>query len=288
MQTTCCPMTSKAICVIYGVSGSGTMVNSTVLKKGFSCSLSNMDIESLARDLRIAGGPKEFFKPLNVGLLFFHDKPEAFFPYARIEVVNIPDPTGQGMEERVFAGPVQQQLRDALSYIKNNVISEKVFKFDDKAESERYFNYSYSAIEEFLSNAIYHKSYQIHEPVTVRIEKESIEITSVPGSDRSISGIDIKGYRMRSRRYRNRRIGDFLKELHLVEGRNTGIPKAVSAIRANKSPLPILLTDEDRSFFSVILKIHPTFNNEGTVAVKAENAPEKRKKGCSDRKLGTA
>ncbi len=220
---------------------------------------SAMDIESLARDLRIGRGPKEYFKPLNVGLLFFHDRPEAFFPYSRIEVVNIPDPTGQGMEERTFTGPIQQQLRDALAYIKNNVITEKVFKFDDKAESERYFNYSYPAIEEFLSNAVYHKSYQEHEPVTVRIERESIEITSVPGPDRSITDIDIKGYRMRSRRYRNRRIGDFLKELHLVEGRNTGIPKAISAIMANKSPLPKLLTDEDRSFFSVILNIHPSF-----------------------------
>jgi len=28
-----------------------------------------------------------------------------------------------------------------------------------------------------------------------------------------------------SRRYRNRRIGEFLKELNLTEGRSTGIPK---------------------------------------------------------------
>ena len=198
-----------------------------------------MELEKLANDLRIANGPKEYYRPLNVGLLFFNDAPERFFPYTQIEVVNIPDPTGQGMEERIFKGPIHQQLKSALAYIKNNVIAEKVFKVEDKAEAERYTNYSYSAIEEFLSNAVYHKSYQINEPVTVRIEKESIEITNAPGPDRSISDKDIKTFHMRTRRYRNRRIGDFLKGIALIDGRNTGIPTALKAIKANKSPLPI-------------------------------------------------
>lgn len=224
--------------------------------------IDNLDTEQLARNLRIADGPSEYNKPLNVGILFFNDNPEMFFPYSQIEVVNIPDPTGQGMEERVFTGPIDEQLRDALKYIKNNIIAEKVFKISDEAEAVRVKNYSYEAIEEFLSNAIYHKSYQIHEPITVRIEADKIEITSTPGPDRSISAEDIRKYQMRTRRYRNRRIGDFLKELHLVEGRNTGIPTAIKAIKENGSPLPTLLTDEERSFFSVIIPIHEAFERK--------------------------
>ena len=86
---------------------------------------------------------------------------------------------------------------------------------------------------------------------------------------------------MRTRRYRNRRIGDFLKELHLVEGRNTGIPTAIRAIKENGSPLPQLLTDEERSFFSVIIPIHEAFlnemnNNSGSVVEKI--APKRRTK----------
>lgn len=221
--------------------------------------IDNLDTDQLARNLRIADGPSEYYKPLNVGLLFFNDHPEMFFPYSQIEVVNIPDPTGQGMEERTFIGPIDEQLQNALNYIKNNVIAEKIFKVTGQAEAIRVKNYSYEAIEEFLSNAIYHKSYQIHEPVTVRIEVDKIEITSTPGPDRSISDEDISRYQMRTRRYRNRRIGDFLKELHLVEGRNTGIPTAIKAIKENGSPLPTLLTDEERSFFSVIIPIHEAF-----------------------------
>ena len=229
-------------------------VNSSLLKE-----LDNLDTEQLARNLRIADGPREYYKPLNVGILFFNDQPDLFFPYSQIEIVNIPDPTGHGMDERIYTGPIDQQLTGALSYIRNNVIEEKVFKVAGQPESVRIKNYSYEAIEEFLSNAVYHKSYQIHEPVTVRIESSKIEITSAPGPDRSISDEDISRYQMRTRRYRNRRIGDFLKELHLVEGRNTGIPTAIKSIKENGSPLPQLLTDKERTFFSVVIPIHQAF-----------------------------
>ena len=52
-------------------------VNSSLLNN-----LETKKVEDLARDLRIADGPKEYFKPLNVGLLFFNDRPENFFPYS--------------------------------------------------------------------------------------------------------------------------------------------------------------------------------------------------------------
>jgi ATP-dependent DNA helicase RecG len=41
-----------------------------------------------------------------------------------------------------------------------------------------------------------------------------------------------------SRRYRNRRIGEFLKELDLTEGRSTGVPKIFRTMAANGSPHP--------------------------------------------------
>ena len=101
-------------------------------------------------------------------------------------------------------------------------LQEKVIKIPDRAEAERVYNYPYAAVEETLSNAIYHKSYQIGEPITVMITPEKMEITSLPGPDRTISDHDLTERTLVSRRYRNRRIGDFLKELKLVEGRKTG------------------------------------------------------------------
>ena len=58
-------------------------------------------------------------------------------------------------------------------------------------------------------------------------------------------------------RYRNRRLGDFLKELELTEGRCTGFPKIRRALKANGSPAPLFQTDEGREYFMVTIKIHP-------------------------------
>lgn len=218
-----------------------------------------MSIIELAESLKIANGPSEYFKPLNVGLMFFNDRPDAYFRYAQIEVVMIPDTTGEGMIERVFKGPIHRQLVDALAYIRNSILAEKVMKSPDRAEAVRVFNYPYAAIEEILCNAVYHKSYQIAEPITVRVEKDQIIILSCPGPDRSISSEDMANGRLVARRYRNRRIGDFLKELKLIEGRNTGVPTILKALRENGSPLPIFETDEERGYFAVSLKIHKAF-----------------------------
>ena len=222
----------------------------------------NRTVEEVAMDMRLVGGPTELRKPINVGLMFFNERPDNFFPYSRIEVVDKPDPTGIGMKERVFTGPLDRQLRDALAYIKNYVIAEYVTKVSDRAEAVRVFNWPYRAVEEALSNAVYHRSYQIHEPVTVTVTPEKMEILSLPGPDRSISDDDLENRVLISSRYRNRRIGDYLKELKMVEGRNTGIPLIVSSMKNNGSDLPIFKTDEERSYFRVILPVHPVFRTK--------------------------
>jgi ATP-dependent DNA helicase RecG len=189
----------------------------------------------------------------------FSEDPQKYFRYATIEVVDIPDPTGNGMTEKIFTGPIQRQLKDALAYIKNYILKEAVIKIPDKAEASRAFNYPFAAVEEILSNAVYHRSYQINEPITVRVTKTCMEITSFPGFDRSITDENIKNYDIRARWYRNRRIGDFLKELKLIEGRNTGFPTALKALRENGSAYPKFEMDENRDYLSVIIPVHPYF-----------------------------
>ena len=219
----------------------------------------NMDALEIANDLQIIERPFENRKPLNVGILMFSEKIHQYFRYARIEVVDIPDPTGTNMIEKTFTGPIQRQLKDALSYLKNYVLKEAIIKDPSKAESQRIYNYPYAAIEEILSNAVYHRSYQINEPITVKITPKYVEITSFPGFDRSISDKDIAIQNIQSKVYRNRRIGDFLKELHLIEGRNTGFPNAIKALKENGSnPLSFKMNPE-RDYLSVTIPIHSYF-----------------------------
>jgi len=116
----------------------------------------------------------------------FCEYPEKFFPYAQIDVVFFRSPEREGSDdftEKTFKGPIQNQVREALSYIRTMVIEEKVVKFPDRAEADRFYSYPYEAIEETLVNAVFHKSYQIREPVEVRIYIDCIIVINHPGPE---------------------------------------------------------------------------------------------------------
>ena len=46
------------------------------------------------------------------------------------------------------------------------MISEKIIKSEGIIETERIWNYPINAIKEILANAVYHRDYQIKEPIT--------------------------------------------------------------------------------------------------------------------------
>ena len=224
----------------------------------------NMDFTELCRSMHLISELPEYIKPRNVALMFFNSSPDTFFPYAQIDVVYFPDGEGgDEIVEQIFKGPLHEQLRAALRYIKNEYITEKVIKYPDRAEADRFFNYPYAAIEEALANAVYHKAYDEREPIEVRINKDKIEIISHPGPDRSVTLEGLKNFEVYSRRYRNRRIGDFLKELHLTEGRNTGFKKILRAIKKNGSPLPEFETDEAHDYFVTRFYVRDGFYSNG-------------------------
>ena len=223
-----------------------------------------MEFLDLCKSMNIVSTLPEYTKPKNVGLMFFCLEPDRFFPYAQIDVVQFPDDTGDRIIEQTFKGPLHQQLREALLHIRNTVLQERVVKVDGVPEAHRFFNYPYAAVEEALSNAVYHKGYDVREPIEVRVETDRIIIISHPGADRSISAKGLREYTAYSRRYRNRRIGEFLKEMHLTEGRNTGFRKIRNALRLNGSPEPLFETDEERTYFATTLFIQPEFLDQPT------------------------
>jgi ATP-dependent DNA helicase RecG len=221
-------------------------------------SAGKMPLEKLGRQMNIIGGPEESPFPLNVGLLFFNSQPYRFFPATQIDVVWFPEGEGgDRFEEKTFQGPLARMVREALDYIRRNYLSETVIKHPDRAEATRVENFPYAAVEEAVVNAIYHRSYEEREPVEVRISPEELVVLSFPGPDRSIRLADLRRGKAVSRRYRNRRIGEFLRELDLTEGRATGIPKILRAMRGNGSPAPKFETDDERTSFLIRLPVHP-------------------------------
>ena len=121
----------------------------------------------------------------------------------------------------------------------------------------------YQALEEAVVNALYHRDYLSYQSIMIEIEPELIRIISFPGIDRSIPQREIEeGERFSSRYYRNKRLGEFLKELDLSEGKSTGIPTIQEELRNNGSPRAGFFTDEDRRAVSVEIPIHPDFINK--------------------------
>ena len=219
-------------------------------------------MEALAKQMQIARGPQEHLWPLNVGLLFFNEEPANFFPQTQIDVVWMPDGSGGStFTEKTFSGPISQILIESLDYIKRNHLVQAVVKHFDRPEATRHYNYPFIALEEAVVNAVYHRSYELREPIEIRITPDEISILSFPGPDRSISLERLQEGKAVARRYRNRRIGEFLKELDLCEGRATGIPIMIKEMLANGSPRPVFDTDDDRTFFLVTLPVHPQWIN---------------------------
>lgn len=211
----------------------------------------------LCKQLQVVKGSEELLYPTNAGLLLFNDSPEQFISGAKIDLVIHKERVGKDYDEKIFTGTIANQIRDVLSFIKANVIKEHVTKVSDRAEAIRFFNYPYVAIEEAIVNAVYHKSYERENPVEIQILPDKIEILSFPGPLPPVDNKMLKKERVVAREYRNRKIGGFLKELKLTEGRGTGIPIIHSELGKNGSPPPVLETDEERSYFLCTIKIHP-------------------------------
>jgi ATP-dependent DNA helicase RecG len=234
-----------------------------------------LSVEALGRQMNVVGGPSESAWPKNVGLLFFNEAPERFFPGTQIDVLWFPDgPGGDRFVEKTFKGPLSRITRDALDYIQRNYLHETVIKHSQQAEAQRVWNFPFAALEEAVVNAVYHRSYEEREPIEVRITGDELVVLSVPGPDRSIRLEDLQAGRAVSRRYRNRRIGEFLKELELTEGRATGIPKILKVMAANGSPAPVFETDEERTSFIIRLPCHPQAISKAAMEVTMEVAME--------------
>lgn len=218
----------------------------------------------LLEQMGLVSGPAEMLFPRNVSLMLFSEKPQKFFPYSHIEIVEFPngadDPTFY--ERAPIDGPVQKQINKFIEFFKTNILQEKIVKLPDKAEAVRVWNYPLEALEEVIANSIYHRDYQVREPVEVRIYPDSITILNYGGPDRSIKLETFITGPIKPRRYRNRRLGDFLKELDLTEGKATGIPRIKKALRENGSPEPVFSFDEERTYFQVDFLIHPAFKKD--------------------------
>lgn len=225
--------------------------------------VNELDTKTMYRCLRIAVPVNDHDVPKNVGLLFFSQDPEQWFPGAHIDVVQFAaDASGNVLEEKHFRQrPIHEQLRECLSYLENLSVRQ-VEKVSHRPEAAGWVSYPSQALREALVNAIYHRSYEqaAPEPVKVYLYPDRMEIISYPGPVPGIEKRHLDGIEpLPPVPARNRRIGEFLKELRLAEGRGTGLPKVRRSMQENGSPPPRFDFDEARSYFRVTLPAHPEY-----------------------------
>jgi ATP-dependent DNA helicase RecG len=219
------------------------------------------DDREVLRRMRITVPVNGHEVPRNVALLMFTEDPERWFPGARIEVAQFAgDARGNLIEERTFRGPLAEQVRDCLSYLQG--LSTAHFqKVPDHARTRGWVSYPLPALEESIVNAVYHRSYEGQpEPVKVYLYPDRMQIISYPGPVPGIEPQHLEpGGRVPPVPARNRRIGEFLKELRLAESRGTGIPRVFDSMARNGSPPPRYEFDAQRTYFSVTLPAHPEY-----------------------------
>ena len=201
--------------------------------------------------------------PRNIGLLFFSNDPTQWFRGAKIEVVRFAaDRAGDVQEERTFGGSLLDQARDCLAYLENLSVFHLQKQHND-IRAKTWVAYPMAALREALMNALYHRSYDLDqpEPTKVYIFPSRIEIISYPGPVPGIQAAHLlpNAKVIRAAPARNRRIGEFLKELGLAEGRLSGLPKIYAEMAANGSPTPSFDFDEQRTYFQATFPAHPQY-----------------------------
>ena len=218
--------------------------------------------QDVYRRMRLTMRVNDHEAPRNVGLLFFSHDPAQWFGGARIEVVQFAaDRAGDVQEERTFGGGLVDQLRDCLKYLEN-LSTSHLQKQRDRSQVRGWASYPVRALRETLVNAVYHRGYDVDqpEPTKVYLFPGRVEVISYPGP---VPGIEphhlVPDAQVRAAPARNRRIGEFLKELGLAEGRLSGLPKVFQAMQANGSPTPRFDFDEQRTYFQATLPAHPEY-----------------------------
>jgi ATP-dependent DNA helicase RecG len=242
---------------------SGTLVRKFLsdVKSDLAAHSHDRTTEELSRTMRITARINGTEVPRNVALLMFCDTPARHFPYSRIEIAHFGDDAGGDLiEEKTIAGPLEQQARTAIDYV-SGIATTQIQKAPDHPEAERFVSYPYQAVEESIVNAVIHRGYDAPpEPTKIYFYPDRLEITSYPGP---VRGFDARYLSPETHLppppSRNRRIGEFFKELRLAELRGTGLPKIRRDMKENGSPDPLFDFDEARTYFRVTLPAHPGY-----------------------------
>jgi ATP-dependent DNA helicase RecG len=181
----------------------------------------------------------------NTAVLFFAKEPARYLPQNEIKLVRFKgDKPVDIIDSRIVKTTILDNLKEAEDFIKKNTrIAVKI----EKLEREEQPEYPFPVIREALLNALTHRDYLSRDAVQINIFDDRIEFIN-PGTLPTGLSLQILGSISVPRNHLTYRL---LRDLKLIEGFATGIPRMRSTMKEAGLAEPIF--EELGSFFRVTL-----------------------------------
>lgn len=228
-----------------------------------------LDFELYAK-MQLLKGPDEDIRPRNIAILFFGKLPYNFYRGILTSIIKFGDNEGTNIIfTKDYKSALYTQIRLVLSFLQEEVIKTRVIKKDEILEAKTIFNYPLLVLREAVINAFYHRGYDIESPTEIVIYPNKIVVVSYPAALPPVNSFMLEQEKILPRQYRNRTLGEFLRELGLSELRATGISTMRKKLRENGSPNLVFNTD-DETYFSVQIPIHPDFEDRQSKTVNED------------------
>lgn len=185
------------------------------------------------------------FSIKNTGAMFFAKEPEIFVPQNEMKLVRFKGTQSIDIiDSKFLRGNLPQNLSDAFEFVRKNI--RTALKIE-KLERVEVPEYPLSVIREALVNAVAHRDYFSRDAIQVNVFDDRIEFIN-PGTLPTGLSIKILGSLSIQRNPLTYRL---MRDLGLIEGLATGIPRMRSEMAANGLPTPSF--EELGSFFKVTL-----------------------------------
>jgi ATP-dependent DNA helicase RecG len=174
--------------------------------------------------------------PTHAALLLFAKDPRAWVPgayvqFARFDGNDLTDPI---LDQKVLDGPLPAIVAKARDLLALNIRIET--RINDQPVERRLPDYPSQALIELLSNAIVHRSYEVHAPVYWYWFADRVEIQSPGGLYGRVTEAAFGKPGMTD--YRNMEVAIALKNLGFVQQFGMGLRVASHACAANGNAAP--------------------------------------------------
>ncbi|KAA6339139.1 hypothetical protein EZS27_012913 [termite gut metagenome] len=191
--------------------------------------------------------------PTNAGILMFGNNVRYFFPVAYIQYVRFEGTavSSNVLADAQFSGNLISIVNDLNSFVKINIVKKRPIPVSALIE-ENVYNYSDTAIREFLMNSLMHRSYEITSPIKFYQYSDRIEIVNpggLYGNARPENFPNVSDYR-------NLVLAESMRVMGFVNRFNRGIETAQLDLKDNGNE-PARFDLETLGVFGVIVKEKP-------------------------------